>query len=382
MDLITKLKYLKKKRGRKSKKDLLKISEIEQELKEKNIDLNILSPNQNNNKIKKRGRKPKGGKVLKQNIINDNNNNKNLPNILLHLKCKTKDLENNIHYNENLKYEPTISSVKPFNCFDDNILHINNTNLKNQNNNLIYEEIKHTKNQNNNINNKEKILDIFVNDKNSDYEKKIISTNINDNIQDNNKRNINKENNNNQNCIDINKINNKLEKINENLILLDEFDEKSSCFWDGCSFNHQSVHIPKYILNGIYFCYGCFCSPECAAAYLFKEKIDESMIWERYMLLHQLYSQTYGYKENIKLAPQPFYLLKNYYGTLTIEEYRALINSNQDIYFIEKPITKIFPEMINIQNSNEYSLKQHKYKLFRNKEPINKNKLNKQIWNN
>ena len=45
--------------------------------------------------IKKRGRKPKGGKIIQQ-IVSLNNNNDIKPNVILHLKCSIKDLYKNV----------------------------------------------------------------------------------------------------------------------------------------------------------------------------------------------------------------------------------------------------------------------------------------------
>ena len=42
--------------------------------------------------FKKRGRKPKGGKIIQQ-ITSVYNNTENKPNIILHLKCAIKDLD-------------------------------------------------------------------------------------------------------------------------------------------------------------------------------------------------------------------------------------------------------------------------------------------------
>jgi tripartite-type tricarboxylate transporter receptor subunit TctC len=43
---------------------------------------------------KKRGRKPKGGKIIQQ-VVPLNNNKETKPNIILHLKCSLKDLQTN-----------------------------------------------------------------------------------------------------------------------------------------------------------------------------------------------------------------------------------------------------------------------------------------------
>jgi hypothetical protein len=48
--------------------------------------------------LKKRGRKPKGGKII-HNVVVDNSNKIEKPNIILHLKCFLKDLDNQITNN-------------------------------------------------------------------------------------------------------------------------------------------------------------------------------------------------------------------------------------------------------------------------------------------
>ena len=61
-------------------------------------------------------------------------------------------------------------------------------------------------------------------------------------------------------------------------------DKKSACFYCTYSFEHLQFYIPKsYDSNG-YKVYGCFCSPECATAFLFNEHIDSSVKFERYYL--------------------------------------------------------------------------------------------------
>ena len=64
--------------------------------------------------VKKRGRKPKGGKIIKQQQIQEVDKVVK-PNIILHLKCSLKDLNNIGDYNSNF----TNSSIDPYN-FDSN----------------------------------------------------------------------------------------------------------------------------------------------------------------------------------------------------------------------------------------------------------------------
>ena len=88
-----------------------------------------------------------------------------------------------------------------------------------------------------------------------------------------------------------------------------------------------------------------FCSPECASAFLFKESIDTSTKFERYHLLNHIYCKIYNYEKNIKPAPNPFYLLDKFYGNLTIQEYRKLLKTQHMMMVIEKPLTRILPEL-------------------------------------
>jgi hypothetical protein len=124
-----------------------------------------------------------------------------------------------------------------------------------------------------------------------------------------------------------------------------QLDKKSACFWCTYDFDNIPCHIPKYELDDTIFGYGSFCRPECAVAYLMKENIDDSTKFERYQLLNQIYSKIYGCKKNIKPAPNPYYLLEKYYGNLTIQEYRKLLKTEHLLLVIDKPLTRILPEL-------------------------------------
>ena len=110
-------------------------------------------------------------------------------------------------------------------------------------------------------------------------------------------------------------------------------------------FDNQSCYIPRYENNGDICGYGSFCRPECAVAYLMKENIDDSTKFERYNLLNSVYSKIYEYKNNIKPAPNPHYLLDKFYGNLNIQEYRKLLNSERMLMIIDSPLTRILPEL-------------------------------------
>jgi len=122
-------------------------------------------------------------------------------------------------------------------------------------------------------------------------------------------------------------------------------DKKSACFWCTYDFDNPECYIPKYDMDGTIHGYGSFCRPECAAAYLMKENLDDSTKFERYHLLNHIYSKVYDYKRNIKPAPNPYYMLEKYYGNLTIQEYRKLLKSDHLLLVIDKPLTRILPEL-------------------------------------
>jgi hypothetical protein len=130
--------------------------------------------------------------------------------------------------------------------------------------------------------------------------------------------------------------------------------QRSACFWCTCEFDSPAIYIPKSCSKEGYQVYGCFCSPECAAAFLMNENIDTSTRFERYHLLNSVYGKIYKYEKSIKIAPNPYYLLNKYYGNLTIQEYRKLFHSDQMIYVVNKPLTHILPELY--EDNNDFLL--------------------------
>lgn len=247
---------------------------------------------------KKRGRKPKGGKIISDYIGSKKNTNVK-PNIILHLKCNKEDVDN-------------------FKV-DSNILPSNSEDLVN-----------------------------------NELELNISNTNDNDQKADDivpDPDCINKE------------IFGKLKKLQLKLHLNDVSDQKSCCFWCTCEFDNPPIYIPKFEFKGSYHVYGCFCSPECAAAHLFNENIDASIKFERYHLLNFIYSKIYDYSKNIKPAPSPFYTLNKYFGNLSISEYRKLLNNDRLLIVVDKPLTRELPELIETNDDILYKphtmIKQH-----------------------
>jgi len=123
-----------------------------------------------------------------------------------------------------------------------------------------------------------------------------------------------------------------------------------------------------------YQVYGCFCTPECAAAYLMEQKIDSSAKFESYQLLNHVYGKIYNYDKNIKPAPSPYYILDKYYGNLTINEYRNLYKNEQLLIVVEKPLTHVLPELY--EDNSDFILNQRSI-------PSNSNfKLKKKVSTN
>jgi len=248
---------------------------------------------------KKRGRKPKGGKIIKK--INEKVNEDNIkkPNIILQLKCSSKDLEN---HNENIfanqKMDEEIKSY--------NLKNNKQTNIKfEQYNNITYKPTN--------------------------------QPNTNEPVPT-------------ENTADLKEIWEKLRILKLKLHLNEVSDKRSHCFWCTCRFDNPPIYIPKQERNNIIEVYGCFCSPECAVAYLKNEPIDCSVLWERYALLNNIYSKIYNYEKNIKPAPNPYYTLDKFYGNLTIQEYRKLLSKDRLLLVVDKPLTKILPELYEENN--------------------------------
>jgi hypothetical protein len=105
-----------------------------------------------------------------------------------------------------------------------------------------------------------------------------------------------------------------------------------ACYWCCHSFNSHPCAIPRHIMDEVWYMYGNFCSPECATAYLFKERIDNHVQWERYALLNCLYAEDAEIKSNssngIRPAP-PREIIRMFGGTMDISEYRALVHEKR-----------------------------------------------------
>ena len=214
---------------------------------------------------KKRGRKPKGGKVLDESLPETSMSL--VENIILHLKCNIKDISE-------IKFNHT--TVEPF----------------------IEEECQEP-------------LKIYTEDT----------------------------------------VNQKLKNISARLHQ-NEINGRSDCFWCTCHYDTHPIYIPKCIQQDQFQVYGSFCCVQCAAGYLFHEKIDHSTKFERYHLLQELYDV----EKTVIPAPAPFYLLSKFFGTLSIEEYREAI-TDKVCMVMDKPISCTYPELIqSMDYTKQYKL--------------------------
>lgn len=130
-----------------------------------------------------------------------------------------------------------------------------------------------------------------------------------------------------------------------------EINKKSACLWCSYEFDNEPFYLPKQEASSNFIVYGCFCSPECATGYLFKERIDDTTKFERYHLLNKMYYSSCADNENIHPAPNPHLLLEKYLGNLTIQEYRGLLKKGQTFDVVEKPLSRVLPELHADMNS-------------------------------
>ena len=290
---------------------------------------------------KKRGRKPKGGKIIQQ-VVATGENKMSKPNVILHLKCSLKDINGNsaatqsniqsFNFETNktdLSYE-IISSDES--TFTNNTIHTNSINplsvsifrehevmggggprkpattdlvQRGPHFGSIFEKVGFSK-------------ETYCGEESEDYYKK-----------DN----------------ELKEIWNKLKSLEQNLHVNNISDKKSGCFWCTCEFDNPPIYIPKSYMKETYNVYGCFCSPECAVAHLMEENIDSSARFERYHMLNHIYTRVYNYTKNIKPAPNPYYMLDKFYGNLSIQEYRLLLRNERLFLIVDKPLTRILPEL-------------------------------------
>lgn len=272
--------------------------------------------------IKKRGRKPKGGKLI-QNLSQANATVQVVPNIILHLKCGAADIAPGPLSALNDNFKP--GDVVSFNTMDPKGSDLHDS-YHSEMQMLTSTPPPATTTNMCNYN--------YLNDVGSDDDC--------DDAGDSSTKKIMK----------------KLNHLKTSFHMSDLFQavgaapRRSCCFWDTCEFDTPPVYLPKCISNsGGYVVYACFCSPECALAYLMNDRLDTSVKFERCQMLNAMHGKT---NVSIKPAPNPQYTLSKFYGNLSIQEYRKLFKSEQIVYVVNKPLTHVLPEIY--EENNDFML--------------------------
>ena len=177
--------------------------------------------------LKKRGRKPKGGKIIQQSMIVDSPKN-DKPNVILHLKCSMKDLNSGGNSDNGVVESYTFNKNNNL-CYD--VIGSENINSVTSN-----DKSRNTINTINTLSSMNSINDKCVNDDNEyDYEES-----SNNNIKETTTKELWR----------------KLKQLEHNLHINNVNNKKSACFWDTCEFDNPPVYIPKHYINGTYHVYG------------------------------------------------------------------------------------------------------------------------------
>ena len=293
---------------------------------------------------KKRGRKPKGGKVIQQ-LVHEAVSLNDAPNIILHLKCSVSDIPT-------LNATLTETTIKPGDVISFNALENKGADLNDSYQSNVTSAGNFIINAASNHNKPRSTPDALIatnsyNHLNDDADC-IGADDDDDDASGSSDKNLKEI----------------WKKLNHLKLCFHKSDvfqnigagtRRSCCFWDTCEFDTPPIYIPKCIAaNGGYTVYGCFCSPECALAYLMNEGVDTSVKFERCQMLNSMYGRLLNYEKSIKPAPNPQYILSKFYGNLSIQEYRKLFKSEQIIYVVNKPLTHILPEMY--EDNNDFLL--------------------------
>jgi hypothetical protein len=267
-------------------------------------------------------------------LTNDSASVQMVPNIILHLKCSALDIHNDDLTAANDNFKP--GDVVSFNAMDPKGSDLNDSYQSHMNTIIAPHAHDHAKPTHN---------DGLIGNNAYNY--------LNDNGSDN-EDDDDDDDGGNHSMKDILK---KLNHLKTSFHRSDVFHaigaapRRSCCFWDTCEFDTPPVYLPKSGSANGYVVYACFCSPECALAYLMNERIDTSVKFERCQMLNAMHGKV---NVSIKPAPNPQYILSKFYGNLSIQEYRKLFKGEQIVYVVSKPLTHILPEIY--EENNDFML--------------------------
>ena len=303
---------------------------------------------------KKRGRKPK--EIYKPIETNKIVNNEEA--VILHLNIKNNNSNLNVE-DQFITYNPQISIPKPY--MPDELDSVYHLKISESN---TYDKIN---NENNEINenNEDKIIqkDNIGSDEAIDESHKIdmkintqfiepIETNItNNDIFDRfNQKNIEYS-------------ESLTSDKNKSISIFTEFSEANKnntwpsktnvdCLWCCFSFTNTPYGIPIRKIQDTYQMFGNFCSPSCAASYIFEMNyLNEAEKLASYSMLNYLYKDSNS--EGINFAPSKL-CLKKFGGRLSIEQYRNIVSFNKkELNVLIPPLMSIIPnvEETNITNN-------------------------------
>tara|TARA_B100000575_G_C23143630_1_gene666682 strand:- start:2800 stop:4077 length:1278 start_codon:yes stop_codon:yes gene_type:complete len=345
------------------------------ELKKKDDDKKL--SNQNDKVPKKRGRKPKQknetdkpktkGKRGRRPINKfkyDSNLQPNMSNIdnneNIILKLPIECLNTNIDIiNDNISYHPNIPLPKPYDNGANLYKSYNDTDQNENDFQYLNGNVDDKKIRINNVNNNSNsfenvnICENIQNISNNTYINKMEAKSSNKSDLFKDVKSINNKNicekcsckleNNNSRLIDNIMNKNKSKNYIEVMVKICNNNNGNkwisntdiSCFWCCHSFDNTPWGIPYKLEDNIFNLYGIFCSCNCALSYLINNENGDTL-WEKIALLQLLYFKIYNKYENILPAPNKI-SLKKFGGSITIEEFRNITNSNEKTYSLEFP---------------------------------------------
>jgi hypothetical protein len=142
-----------------------------------------------------------------------------------------------------------------------------------------------------------------------------------------------------------------------------------ACWTDCHTFDSTPVGIPHSLIDGVFYCYGNFCSYNCAKRYLCPNVEDDDDIAmmqtihdifirddksEKLQLLELLCHIETGnpLNEPIRMSPKRM-ILKLFGGDKTIEEYRSNFNKNTTYHVFKSPLVPISYQMEECSNKGD-----------------------------
>lgn len=277
-------------------------------------------------------------------------------NVILHLKCTVKDIENYIRFrstgSNDIQYNPNISEdIVPF---DGTFLEHNNVYKKNDDDNMISQ-------------------------KNNAPPSSHLHANFCPRCDCPLSKNINTS----QSTAVVDDFTEKIKSLKVQYYKNEIPDKKVDCFWCTYPFDNDPFYILQQGTSNDILGHGSFCSPPCAVAFLFKNmNWDDSAKIDSYQLMNYKYTSPTQNNNQIKPACSPFYFLDKYLGNLSIQEFRKLSNSNCNYLCIDKPVTRILPEIHEESDKSASTGIRGNYKVKKQSEKKEKENRNDIIKNN